>query len=353
MAQKEMKRIYSFDILRIVAVCAVVMIHISADFIKEYDNNTMEFIWGNVFSALSRFAVPVFLMISGALMLDTNRDISTKKIMKSTVGILVLIFSWSFIYTLGYNVLRPLVFNEPLCFSDIINTFFNGHYHMWYLYVLVGLYLITPLLRCFVKKENAGLVRGYLVFSVIIYFVVLFVNELLNGCLNQENILVDFVGNFRLNYIYEYIVYYILGWYIVNIGFEKSTRVVIYISGIVGLITTFVGTHIHFGNGYSDYFTSNNSLNVFLYSLTVFVFVHYLFENKNLTLGIFWIKTSRLTFGVYLIHCIFLFALKIVCDRIDIVVFEILATFIACVVVSFVSVFIISKIPLVKKLVRE
>ena len=350
---KDVKRKFSLDFLRIVAVCAVVMIHISADFIKEFENSTSAFLFGNIFVSISRFAVPVFLMISGALMLDENKELPAKRIIKSTKNILILTFSWSLLYAIGYDVIKPILFDEPFSVWDFLDTLFNGHYHMWYLFVLMGLYLITPLLRSFIKKENERMIRNYLVLSVVICFVASLINEWINSY-GAQDVVSEFVANFRLDCIYEYLVYYILGWYVANVGFKGITRIFIYIGGFIGLIVTLLGTHFYFGNYQNGYFFSNNSPNILLYSLAVFVFVYYLFESKQYTLNAFWLKASRLTFGVYLIHCAFLFVLKRVCERLfDSALLEILATFVGGVVLSFIAVFIISKIPLIKKLIRE
>ena len=353
MVAKENKRIFSLDFLRILAVCAVVMIHISADFLKEFDKTSVGFLWGNIFSALSRFAVPVFLMISGALMLDENKNLPTKKIMKATVNILILTFSWSLLYTVGYNVVKPIVFNEPINIINILGTFFNGHYHMWYLYVLVGLYLITPILRTFVKIENAGMIRNYLLFSIIICFAVSFINEFINIYNYGTNLFSEFILNFEFNYIYSYLIFYVMGWYIVRVGLKKITRIIIYVAGLLGALTTFVCTYFYYIKEMNCYFIENNSLNIFFYSLAIFVFVHYLFKNRQITLGKFSLKMSKLTFGVYLIHCIFLFALKMICENIENSLLAIFVIFVGGVGLSFVSVFVMSKIPLIKKMVRE
>lgn len=346
-------RVYSFDLLRILAICAVVMIHVSADFIKEFHNNTMDFICGNVLNNLSRFAVPVFFMISGALMLDETKDISVTKIRKSTLSLLVLTFSWSFIYTLAYNVVRPLIFSEPLVIPDILDTLFNGHYHMWYLYALIGLYFISPVLRLFIKKENATLIRNYLLVSIGVCFFASFLNEILNIYTSCENVISDFLGNFQLNYIYDSIIYFVLGWYVANVGLDKTIRRVLYILGILSLFAGCIFTQFYFSPSKEFYFLKNSSLNVFLYSLAVFVFVYYAFENKKITLNHFWVKLSKFTFGVYIVHCMYLFILKIIFGRLENSLIEIFSTFSGCIVLSFVTVFVISKIPMLKKLIRE
>ena len=72
-------RVCSFDLMRIIAICAVILIHISADYVKSYPNDSIEFISNNILCSCSRFAVPVFLMISGALMLNEEKKLVTTK----------------------------------------------------------------------------------------------------------------------------------------------------------------------------------------------------------------------------------------------------------------------------------
>ena len=72
------KRNYSLDIARIVAIMAVAMIHCSANFVIHFNLFSTEFILGNIFDAASRVGVPLFLMISGALFLDERKDITLK-----------------------------------------------------------------------------------------------------------------------------------------------------------------------------------------------------------------------------------------------------------------------------------
>lgn len=66
------------DIIRIVAVLAVIMIYTSANFVTSFDVFSTEFIGGNIFDSLLRIGVPLFVTISGSLMLDENRNIIPK-----------------------------------------------------------------------------------------------------------------------------------------------------------------------------------------------------------------------------------------------------------------------------------
>lgn len=58
---------------------AVIGTHISAFFVLKYDPNTTEFISEKILNALSGFAVPVFLILSGALLLNEDKPFNDKK----------------------------------------------------------------------------------------------------------------------------------------------------------------------------------------------------------------------------------------------------------------------------------
>ena len=73
------QRKLSFDMIRIVAVSMVVMIHVSAyvvTYFTETDNAT--FVIGNIFNALGRAGTPMFMMLTGALLLDEKREKPTR-----------------------------------------------------------------------------------------------------------------------------------------------------------------------------------------------------------------------------------------------------------------------------------
>ena len=348
------KRIYSFDIMRIVSICAVILLHISADYVKSEPNSSYGFIISNFLNSLSRFAVPIFFMISGALMLNENKKTDGKKIFRSTLSLFTLLIFWSVFYAVSYHLIKPLVFHENISISSFVNALLNGHYHMWYLFVLIGLYLITPLLRLFIKRENLPLITFYLILSIVLCFGASFINEFFNIFGLQKNILLDYISNYRIDGIYEYLVYYVLGWYILNVDVKFKHRICVYIFGIVGFISTFVCSQVFFDASYSEnnYFYSNNSLNVFMYSVAIFMFLHWNLKKKGFVSNKFILTLSSLVFGVYIVHPIFLFVLKMVVAIIDYSFIKILIVFLCAVPLSFFFVYIASKIPFIKKLIR-
>ena len=78
MKHKQNQRKLYLDLLRIIAISAVVMIHVSASYVTNA-NSLLDFTVGNIFDSVSRLGVPLFLMISGALILDENKEFNCKK----------------------------------------------------------------------------------------------------------------------------------------------------------------------------------------------------------------------------------------------------------------------------------
>ena len=89
----------------------------------------------NVYDSLVRFAVPIFVMISGALFLQ--RDIPTKIIYtKYILKLSVAYIFWSLIYSLYYggNLSRHVI------------NFINSTFHLWFIPMIIGLYIAYPII---------------------------------------------------------------------------------------------------------------------------------------------------------------------------------------------------------------
>ena len=135
-------RDFEFDCLRIIAILAVIMIHCSAPYVIDFPRDSFNFVIGNIFDSVARIGVPFFVIISGYFMLNENKELSILKIKSKILKLFMILGFWSLFYALVYH------------FKNFLNAFIYGHYHLWFLYMLIGLYLITPILRLFVKKEK-------------------------------------------------------------------------------------------------------------------------------------------------------------------------------------------------------
>lgn len=145
------RRIVYLDMLRVLATLGVLFNHIPLAAVHFYDKSATDvdrfLVNANVH--VMHFAVPVFVMITGALLLQPSRVIDYRKVLTKYVWRMVVIialvgttFAWMEIYFAE----KHFVFSQIP--QAMLNTL-EGHTwkHMWYLYMLIGLYLITPLLK--------------------------------------------------------------------------------------------------------------------------------------------------------------------------------------------------------------
>ena len=180
---KKKERIIAFDFLRIIAALAVIMIHTSGIPFVNYANS------------LSRFAVPVFLMISGALMLNENKKITFKDIFKKILFFTLVILFWNVTHAIFFQVIERLYQHQKIYLANIVTTTILGHFHFWYMYLLLGLYLITPILRLFIKKSNIKFINYYVILAITFSFLPDIINVILNKFTPNgiDNIFIDFI----------------------------------------------------------------------------------------------------------------------------------------------------------------
>lgn len=347
-------RIIAYDIMRIVAALAVIMTHCSAVLVSYHQPNTISFTVGNFFDSLSRMGVPIFLMISGALMLNENKKRTIKEMLNYSLCILVLLVVWSLIYSITFEIIIPLTQSQTVSIRNILYSAIFGHYHLWYLYVAIGLYLITPILRLFVKTENKKYITYFLVLSILIRFVVPFANFFCNLFMFEPNWISQYANSFRIVFSHECLTYYVLGWYLTTFDFKEKTKKLIYILGVVGFLITFFCSQFFTTETQKAYsvFYNNGIINILLYSVALFLFIFSFFKDKELKIKGIIYKLSNLSFGVYAIHVLVLyFAIKYT-GGIEHNSFRLVVEYISTTVFSFLISYLLSKVPLLKKIIR-
>lgn len=346
------ERMFSLDLVRVIAVLAVVMIHVSAPYIQ-FHQGTNAFLVANIFDSIVRFGVPLFVMVSGALMLDEQKKLTTKRILTKNVTNIVLLFVfWSVVYAVFSLILLPSYYGiyNGFDFTAFYQRIITGEYHMWYLYMIVGMYLITPILRAFVKKENKHIVAYFLCIAVLIQFIRPILNVFSFRYFDLAMLHKAF-DSLQLYFISGYVVYYLLGWYLVNVGLTRRLRIALYIAGGCSLPLIIVLTHF-FQDKYYYLYTELNVL-VLLYSAALFDLIVQFYKGgprRNR-----FIQTlSGLAFGVYIIHIIMLEVFNMILPEGTIPVLPIymLVKWVTVSVASFGVTYLLSKIPYVKKIIR-
>ncbi len=353
----EIKRVYSFDVIRILATFMVIMIHTAGAFVASPNSSFFAFTAGNFFDSLSQIAVPLFLMLSGALMLDEKKEITLRKSLKYALNIFVLLCLWSVFYAVTFTFLIPLLQGQEISLNlpKFITDCLMGHYHMWYLYLIIGLYLVTPLLRLFVKKSNQKILLYIIILALLFRFLPPLI-DVISGNLFSIRIFLDYANKFKMGYLSSYLLYYVLGWFVTNIEISKKHRIFTYIAGVMGFSLTFGLTELFIKKDPQIYDSlySANSITIFCAALATFVFFFYLFKGKTFDKASGFVAyISKLTFGVYLIHELFRTVLEaFLMPRIPNALVYILVCSTLTAVISFGVTFVMSKIPLIKKLIK-
>ena len=350
MNQIATKRNYAFDVLRFAAISAVIMIHVSSRLFYEFDSAT--FLVGNIFNSVSRFAVPVFAMITGALLLREEKEISVKEVFSKYILRTALLFVfWSGVYVVIFRVLVPLKNGIQPDVSEMLKSFIKGHYHMWYLYMLAGFYLVLPLMKKFVRKDNMKAVSCVTAAMIIIQSLLPLADIFIVK--HTEFSVVSFYENSGLRTFFGFHMFFLLGRILSSIEIKKIYKCLIYVSGGVSIVLTVVFTQI-ISEKKAEAFTrlyDNLYLNTVITSVAVFVFIFSLFKNKNDTVAL--IKSvSGLSFGIYIVHPI---VIELFCSRPFMPqspVLYIISLWLITAVVSYAVCLAVSKIPFIKKLIR-
>lgn len=354
------KRIVSYDIIRVFAILGVIMIHAAAPFVTNSAPGSFDFTAGNFFDSAARFGVPFFVMLSGALLLDEERSFTIRDMVKKALSMLGMLVSWSFFYALVYKVIFPVLTGDTVSAAAFLNSFLFGHYHLWYLYMLIGLYLITPILRCFVRKDNARMVGYFILLAVIFSFGLPLCNAALDLLFNgigfsaAAGSLTKLNGKFMMEFAAPYPAYYLAGWYLTHVELKPGHKKALYISGAVSLAVTFLGTQLFSSESVKgwDIFYAEGSVNILLYSASLFLLLYDRFRGREVRCSGLLTKLSGLVFGVYLVHVMILYVGSLLFTFGPAPV-QILLRWLFTAAVTYPVCFGLSKIPGIRQIIRS
>ncbi len=324
------ERSISLDALRTLAAFAVVWLHAASRVVASSPDISSANWWvGNFSDAASRWCVPVFVMISGALLLSRESTIVEfyrKRVLKLAP---ILIF-WTLFYG-GVTALRNREFDA----FQFLNSVVLGvpHYHLWFLYMIVGLYAVTPFIRKFLAASDVATVTLFVVFCFFLSSA-----ESLWGGLHGPTFLSSFI---------PFIGYYVAGFLLTKIAIEISIRSVFWlwfmlsatIGLLVGLLFPLVGE-----KAWGVMYSYHNPL-VIVMSLAVYTALLNLKINNKMAVSVI-SKLAPLTLGVYVIHPIWLSLLSSV---VALPYVGILASSIAVFILSLISAFFLTRIPLLRR----
>lgn len=290
----------NYDLLRIICTLAVISIHVSSTYWRTAVNfdiwtarDMMNTIVVCLYYACSSFAVPCFVMLSGAFILDDERNSEFRYFYKKTfiklgipmIAFSILYFLYYFMVCVAQVLLKGMEYNILL---TPIMKWIKGvpFYHMWYLYMMIGVYLLAPIVIRLKKEVGEDkFVRISLVFVVL---------ACISVCTSSHRLYWDIGLSFC------YLGYFAMGYVIRKWAMNKK-------SNVYGLGLIVIGLGIEAVIGYVKYLQIMDNISddtltdpycplILIASICIFGGVSMIRIGKNLG------KIAALTFPVYLVH---------------------------------------------------
>lgn len=301
-------RIIYIDLLRVLSIVAVVILHITADVLTRTNDFTSGSWWiNNLLNSIARFAVPVFFMISGAMILRTKITSYREFYLKRVLPLVIPLVSWSFIYAL-YN--QYMILKSNLSVFEFLKVFgYNllldrNYVHLWFLYAIIAVYMTVPLVSKLVRSVEEKDIRYYL----ILWFTVSIGYRFVTDTILQLTGEYFYTPLLTIPFFTGYLGYFVLGYYLYNYEIPLKARNLIFNLGIISFFLTPIATYfVSLQDGVLDeMFYGNYSITTFFMAIGMFLY----FKEKETQLQAsinYKVKkmigsVSKASFSIYLIH---------------------------------------------------
>ena len=327
MINKESNRIVWVDLLRLIAMLMVITAHCTDMYNARPQEDPMAGFWGMFIGSMMRPSVPLFAMMTGLLLLPVKSSPS-EFYRKRIPRVVIPMILWSALYYLVpwftglmgldksiISVMFPYVY-EPsqelgATLKNIAQIPFTFNFyttHMWYIYMLIGLYLLMPFFSAWVKMNDKALTKAYLVLwgiSLLLPYLMQVISPFIFGTCHWNA-----YGTFH--YFAGFTGYLLLG-HLMAKGNSLTTRKIVAL-GIIMYLAGYAVTYLGFSTIGAKYtyaeapeltqlFWLFCTPNVALMALGVFMIVQRI-KITSPKLQAILANTTKCSFGAYLMHYI-------------------------------------------------
>lgn len=297
MADKTSNRIEYLDLLKILAAFGVISGHIVCGSVPLVDMFSRDWHVFNLWQSVYRWVLPVFFMCSGAIFL--SKDPQIKKIYTKYIPRMLAAF-------LFWGVVYSVYSTSEGSFWEYLSKILTGHFHMWYIPTMIGIYIALPLLRQIAKDDKLlkYFVILYLITAIAVPSLLTLASDFLAaGIAGKISTITYLLVKSSPSIVVGYVGYFMIGYYLAKTDFTKKERLIIYIVAIAGSIMTAVcsiGIAAKTGQSLETYYDTN-TINIALMSMGVFVWGRYNIKlpSKASKVASF---VAKYNFGIYLAH---------------------------------------------------
>ncbi len=335
------------DVLRVLSMLSVVFLHTAAGGLRvNLGSNLWHF--SNIFTSIMSTSVPIFFMLSGAMLLSNNKTSSIsytykKRLPKALVPFII----WSLVAIAYYGIVG--IYSDGNLtdalkrLKNIVNT--PATVHLWFMYALIPLYLLSPVLKKLVDSMSMKLAK----YCLLMWFIFSSLLPTLYS-LVPSTIRPFFVVSkeYNLNFLNGYIGYFLLGYYLHNYKNKISIK---WLSVIILVDTAIISLGSWYktmaSGEYSEIFKVYSRAFVLILSVALFLLVKELISKyplKRISANV--IKFfSALSFGVYLMHNLLIDALARVTTLIPVYsISRFIISYGIVLIISFVCIVVVTSI---------
>ena len=287
-------RMYWADACRVVAIFGVVLIHSCGEVFYSYGKISIGY-WlpANILDSLARVAVPLFVMISGALLMKSGDmySVNFKLIGRRIVRVLVPLIVWSMVslWWVDFNTpnktIDPVEWLQKLLSHPVI-------YHLWFVYMIIGLYIMLPIMQVIFNACENNEHFKYYFFAVWIVF----------NCLSIY-IPMPFILPIQITMVIGYGGYFILGGLLNSSHWDQVGTHKWWMFYLIGIFVTFLVTWVRTNiTGVPDELAySYFSPNVFIASVGAFMLFRRIKASKDWVARVVH-RISDVSFLIYFAH---------------------------------------------------
>jgi surface polysaccharide O-acyltransferase-like enzyme len=299
---------FPVDLIRTIAIFLVILLHASNQTL-ELPVVSQDYWWtAVVYKTLSLSCVPLFIMLSGSLLLQPKKlEEPIRVFLKKRLSRIGLAFAF---WTGVYLVWGFFLSHQPVTWPNVIQAtlfgvFSGSYYHFWFLYLIIGLYLVTPILRAIIANGNWSTLR----YLIILWFVAVAVVPIIQ--------LAGFFTFYTLVFlIIGWIGYFALGAYLQKV---KIQSVILYVALACSFVWTLLGVWVMtYPLAYMDknsFFFDYLTANVIIGSIALFMILIKIRpanwpETKHSTITKLIKVIGQNTLPIFLLHVIILESLQ-------------------------------------------
>lgn len=291
-----MKRRCDYDLLRVCSMFGVIYLHVASGALRSL-NYPILWNFSNILACLATPAVPLFFMMSGALLLKEEKTTDlTHLFQKRIPKVLFPLLTYSAVILL-YSVVRHNTAGAIEGLSRLLNTPVSVPY--WFLYALIPMYLLSPML----KKMTDGLSDGHWHYMIGLWvFLTLGLYTVRSFVPPQYELVVTEHWTLNINMVGGYLGYFLLGAYLErweSLPSRKVLTAVVVFMLTISILGTRWDTYTRFY--YSDRFTNYLTLFTMVLASAIFLLAKSCLREKE-EKGRLLPLLANLSFAVYLLH---------------------------------------------------